>query len=121
MKILIVDDSRMAIKMLLKTLKEHTGEEDEVFTGKNGLEAVSLYKEQSPSLVFLDLTMPEMDGFTALKEIKKINKDARVVIVSADIQKGSMDKVRKEGAFDFVKKPITAEKMQDIFNKLQTS
>jgi len=119
MKILVVDDSRMARKMMIKTLREHLDGSEEILDAQNGEEALVIYQEQEPALVFLDLTMPVMDGFTALEKIKEINEHARVVVVSADIQKGSMDRVREAGAFDFVKKPITNEKMQNIFDKLK--
>lgn len=118
MKILITDDSKMARRMIKKTLTHYTKEGDRVFEGENGLEAIELYKNEQPDLVFLDLTMPEMNGFEALDEIKKIDQNAKVIIVSADIQKAAMEKVRQSGAFDFVKKPISDDKMKQIFTKL---
>ena len=60
--------------------------------------------------------MPIMDGFTALEKIKEFDKNAKVVVISADIQKLSMDRVLKLGAFDFVKKPIDSIKMKQIFS-----
>jgi len=118
MKILVTDDSKMARKMVIKTLKESTNRELDIFEAQNGQEALDLYKEHLPKLVFLDLTMPIMDGFTALEKIKEFDKNAKVVIVSADIQKLSMDRVLVLGAFNFVKKPIDIVKMQQIFKKL---
>ena len=84
MKILVTDDSKMARKMVIKTLKESTNRELDIFEAQNGQEALDLYKEHLPKLVFLDLTMPIMDGFTALEKIKEFDKNAKVVIVSAD-------------------------------------
>ncbi|AXX94861.1 MULTISPECIES: response regulator [Arcobacter] len=118
MKILVTDDSKMARKMVIKTLKDSTNKELEIFEAQNGQEALDLYKELSPKIVFLDLTMPVMDGFTALEKIKEYDKNAKVVIVSADIQKLSMDRVLALGAFNFIKKPIDIVKMQQIFKKL---
>ena len=118
MKILVTDDSKMARKMVIKTLKESTNRELDIFEAQNGQEALDLNKEHLPKLVFLDLTMPIMDGFTALEKIKEFDKNAKVVIVSADIQKLSMDRVLVLGAFNFVKKPIDIVKMQQIFKKL---
>jgi CheY-like chemotaxis protein len=118
MKILVTDDSKMARKMVIKTLKDSTKKELEIFEAQNGQEALDLYKELSPKIVFLDLTMPIMDGFTALEKIKEFDKNAKVVIVSADIQKISMDRVLALGAFNFVKKPIDISKMQQILKKL---
>ena len=118
MKILVTDDSKMARKMVIKTLTEAIDGNLEIFEAQNGQEALDLYKEQLPKLVFLDLTMPIMDGFTALEKIKEFDKNAKVVIISADIQKLSMDRVLELGAFNFVKKPVDTTKMHQIINKL---
>lgn len=121
MKILITDDSRMARKMIIKTIRDNWEEEVEIFEGTNGQEAIDLYKEISPKIVFLDLTMPVIDGFTALEKIKEYDTNARVVIVSADIQKVSIERVRELGAFNFIKKPIDSIKIKQIFEKIKES
>ena len=118
MKILVTDDSKMARKMVIKIGKDILGENVEIHEGQNGQEALDLYKELLPKIVFLDLTMPIMDGFEALEKIKEFDKDAKVVIISADIQKLSMDKALQLGAFNFIKKPIDLTKMQQILNKI---
>ena len=118
MKILITDDSKIARKMVIKTLNENIIENIEIFEAQNGQEALDLYKQINPLITFLDLTMPIMDGFTALEKIKEIDPNAKVVVISADIQKHSMDRVLKLGAFDFIKKPIDSVKMKQIFNKI---
>ena len=118
MKILVTDDSKMARKMVIKTLTENIEGDLEIFEAQNGQEALDLNKELSPKIVFLDLTMPIMDGFTALEKIKEFDKNAKVVVISADIQKLSMDRVLQLGAFNFVKKPIDSSKMKQIFEKL---
>ncbi|MFW0693361.1 response regulator [Aliarcobacter butzleri] len=118
MKVLVTDDSKMARKMVIRSLEESTIKDLEIFEAQNGQEAIDLYKEISPKIVFLDLTMPIMDGFEALKRIKEIDENAKVVIISADIQKLSMDRVRELGAFNFIKKPIDSLKMQQILEKI---
>ena len=118
MKILVTDDSKMARKMVIKTLNEEIEKDLEIFEAQNGQEALDLYKEILPTIVFLDLTMPIMDGFTALEKIKEFDKNAKVVVISADIQKLSMDRVLQLGAFNFLKKPIDSSKMKQIFEKL---
>ena len=118
MKILVTDDSKMARKMVIKTLTDLLQDKVEIHEAQNGLEALELYKELLPKIVFLDLTMPVMDGFEALEKIKEFDKDAKVVIISADIQKLSMEKALQLGAFNFVKKPIDATKMQQILEKI---
>jgi two-component system, chemotaxis family, chemotaxis protein CheY len=118
MKILVTDDSKMARKMVIKTLKDVIGENAEIIEAQNGLESFDLYKEHLPKIVFMDLTMPIMDGFEALEKIKEFDKNAKVIIVSADIQKLSMEKASKLGAFNFIKKPIDLEKMQQILKRI---
>ena len=118
MKILVTDDSKMARKMVIKILNDVLNENVEVFEGQNGQEAFDLYKEHLPEIVFLDLTMPVMNGFEALSKIKEFDKNAKVVIISADIQKLSMEKALQLGAFNFIKKPIDLEKMQQILGKI---
>ena len=118
MKILVTDDSKMARKMVIKTLTDLLQDKVEIHEAQNGLEALELYKELLPKIVFLDLTMPVMDGFEALEKIKEFDRDAKVVIISADIQKLSMEKALQLGAFNFVKKPIDATKMQQILEKI---
>jgi CheY-like chemotaxis protein len=121
MKILVTDDSKMARKMVIKTLKESTTSELEIFEAQNGLEALDLYKQNLPKIVFLDLTMPIMDGFEALEKIREFDNNAKVIVISADIQKLSMDRVLALGAFNFVKKPVDTLKMQQILKKIDES
>ena len=119
MKILVTDDSKMARKMVIKTLQEALDDKNyEILEAQNGQESVDLYKEHNPNIVFMDLTMPVMDGFEALKKIKELDENAKVVVISADIQKLSMDKALQLGAFNFIKKPIDLEKMQQILGKI---
>ncbi|MDO8454484.1 MAG: response regulator, partial [Sulfurimonas sp.] len=85
MKILIVDDSKLARMGVIKSLREiEPGAE--LFQASNGVEAVEIFKNERPSVVFLDLTMPVMDGYEALKQIMALDKDAQVIVISADIQ-----------------------------------
>ena len=77
MKILVTDDSKMARKMVIKTLKDVIGENAEIIEAQNGLESFDLYKEHLPKIVFMDLTMPIMDGFEALEKIKEFDENAK--------------------------------------------
>lgn len=114
MKILVVDDSRLARKILIKEVLK-VEPRAEILQAENGAVAVEIYKSEKPSAVFLDLTMPVMDGFEALAEIIKIDAYAQVVVVSADIQAEARTKVLELGAKNMCPKPINAEKMQNIF------
>jgi len=114
MKFLITDDSNMARKSVNKVLSEYLTEEDEVLFATNGSEAVSLYKEHNPDFCFMDLTMPIMNGFEATLEIKKFDSKAKIMIVSADVQKGAKEKALDNGAIGFIQKPINSAKMKQI-------
>jgi len=117
MKILVADDSKMARKMVLKSFNALFGEEYEVFQASNGKEAVALYKENKPDLVLLDLTMPILNGYDAIKEIIQNDKEAKIVVISADIQSGAKEKVLSLGALEFIKKPVNEIKLKVILQK----
>jgi len=114
LKILVIDDSRLARASVIKTLNETLGDHNEIIQGENGQEGLELYKEHSPEIVFLDLTMPVMDGFEALRQIRAFDAKAHVVIVSADIQEKAVSQVMSDGAIMHVQKPINPTKMQEI-------
>jgi len=67
MKYSITDDSKMARRMLINSLKGFIEDTDEIFEASNGQEAIERYKEHRPNLCFMDLTMPILDGFEATK------------------------------------------------------
>jgi len=113
MKYLVVDDSKLARLSLIKSLKTHIGESD-IYQATNGEEAVALMQEHNADIVFLDLTMPIMDGYEALPKLLENNPKAKVIVVSADVQTKAKERVVALGATLHVQKPINAEKMQDI-------
>ncbi len=119
MKILIIDDTKLSRAMILKRIPERIKQNSSIVQGVNGQEAVILYKELHPDIVFLDLTMPVMDGFEALKQIKAHDNDALVYIITADIQKKAMERVIADGARGIEKKPIDEERLEEIFSELE--
>ena len=114
--ILICDDAafmRMMIKdILTKNGYTVAGE------AENGLKAVEKYKEVSPDLVLMDITMPEMDGIAALKEIKKIDAGAKVIMCSAMGQQAMVIESIQAGAKDFIVKPFQAERVLEAVKKV---
>lgn len=114
MKILVVDDSGLARKFLIKELKK-IKPFVEVIEAENGAVGVEMFKKEKPSAVFLDLTMPVMDGYEALALIMEIDPKAQVIVVSADIQPEARRKVLEGGAKNMCPKPINSEKMESIF------
>jgi len=114
MKVLVVDDSKLARLSLMKTVK-NVEPATEFFEAENGVDAVALFEKERPRVVFLDLTMPVMDGYEALQQIMAIDPTVQVVVVTADIQAEAQKRVLEAGAKSFCPKPISDEKMQQIF------
>lgn len=115
-KILIVDDT-LFMRVKLKGLLEKWGYQI-VGEGANGLEAIDKFKALSPDIILMDITMPEMDGISALKEIKSIDPKAIVVMVSAMGQESSVKEAIMAGARNFVVKPFQDDKIQDVLARL---
>jgi len=117
MKILIADDSKIARKMVIKMLNSLFKEDCEVLQASNGQDALNLYQEQRPDLILLDLTMPILNGYDTIQEIIKKDPKAKIIVVSADIQRGAKEKVLQLGALEFIKKPINETKLKVVFHK----
>ena len=114
-KILIVDDSSVSRQIVRKCLPQ--GIDFDVSEAGDGKAGVEKFKEVNPDITMLDLTMPVMDGVTALAEIKKLNSDAVVVVLTADIQEKTVDKVMALGACMVVPKPPSVEAIGDAITK----
>lgn len=114
-KILIVDDAEFLRVRISKML---SGEGYEIFEADNGAKAVNLYKSTQPDLVLMDITMPEMDGLTALKEIRTFDPKARVIMLTALGQESVVLEAIKSGARDFVVKPFERERVLSAISKL---
>lgn len=110
-RILIVDDSSMMRKMLTKVLSDKGGHHI-VGEARNGLEALELYKALKPDLVTMDITMGEMDGFSAAKIILNYDSDAHILFLSNLDKEKYGDDVESIGAVGFVNK----HKAQDILD-----
>lgn len=106
-KIMIVDDA-MVIRATLKMMLEKNGFEV-VGEASDGKVAVQKYPELKPDIVTMDITMPNMDGIAALKEIKKLDPSAKVVIVSAMGQDNMVREAIVAGAKSFIIKPFNEE------------
>ncbi|SCN24866.1 Chemotaxis protein CheY [Clostridium sp. N3C] len=103
-KILIVDDAAF-MRMSLKAILEDNGFEV-VGEAPNGKVGVEKFVELKPDLVTMDITMPELDGIGALKVIKKIDPNAKVVMVSAMGQEKFVRESIMNGAKSFIVKPF---------------
>jgi two-component system, chemotaxis family, chemotaxis protein CheY len=115
--ILIVDDSPVARRMLKTCIPKDKGYE--IFEAGNGQEGFEKYKELHPDIVFMDLTMPVMDGYQATAKIKEFDKEAIVIVTTADIQPKSIASVMELGAFTLLKKPAKTESIQEAISKVE--
>lgn len=115
-KVLIVDDSRTSRK-ILRSLLEEAGHEV-VAEAVNGDEGYLKYKELTPDLVTMDITMPVTDGLQALQLIKHLDKEAKVVMITAAGQKDKMMQALKEGASEFITKPFDKEEVINTINRI---
>jgi len=111
-KVLICDDSNMARKQMARALPDNW--DVEVIFAKHGQEALELIKQGQAEIMFLDLTMPVMDGYQTLEAIKKDDLPIMVIVVSGDIQPEARDRVKKLGALEFIKKPIDKDKAAQV-------
>jgi two-component system, chemotaxis family, chemotaxis protein CheY len=114
-KILIVDDAEF---LRLRISKMLIGDGLEVAEAENGLRAVDLYKQIQPDVVLMDVTMPEMDGLAALKEIRAFDPKAKVVMLTALGQESVVLEAVKSGARDFIVKPFERERVINAIQKL---
>lgn len=113
--ILIADDAAFMRMRCGRMLAEHGYE---VLEAENGREAVAKYQQYRPDAVLLDITMPELDGLAALKEIKGLDPNARVAMVTALGQQQVVMAALQAGARDFVVKPFQPERVLAAVQKL---
>ncbi|MBT2682828.1 response regulator [Bacillus sp. ISL-37] len=115
-RILIVDDAKFMRITLTNILKKANHEI--VGEAENGREAVELYRELKPDLVTMDITMPEMSGLDAVKEIKKNFKDAKIIMCSAMGQQKMVVDAIEAGAKDFIVKPFDDSQVVDSVSRV---
>lgn len=107
-RVLIVDDSSLARRSSRRILEGAGYEVDEA---EDGLTALERYFVQRPAVVILDLVMKGMYGLDVLAKIREMDPDARVIVVSADVQTSSRELVETAGAVGFLNKPVDADNL----------
>ena len=113
--VLIVDDLAF-IKIVLRDILEKSGFRV-VGEASNGEEAIALYQDKRPDVVLMDITMPGMDGLTALKKIRELDGQARVIICSALGQQRLIVQAIQLGARDFIVKPFQPQRVVSALKK----
>ena len=115
-RVMIVDDSAIIRQAIHKHLQDFNI--DVVGTAEDGKIALEVFKNTNPEVVTLDITMPEMDGLSVLEEMLKIDKNVKVMVVTALSDKSTGLKAIKLGAKSFLPKPFTPEKLRSSFERL---
>ena len=114
--ILICDDAAF-MRMMIKDILTKNGY---IIAGEaeNGIKAVEKYKEVKPDLVLMDITMPELDGIGALKQIKELDPNAYVIMCSAMGQQAMVVEAIQSGAKDFIVKPFQADRVLEAVKRV---
>ncbi len=115
-RVLIVDDA-MFMRVGLKNILQGNGLEV-VDEADNGEDAIAKFQQHKPDLVTMDITMPKMDGIAATREIKKLDPEAKVIMVTAMGQKHMVIQAIEAGARDFIVKPFQPDRVMDGVRKL---
>jgi two-component system, chemotaxis family, chemotaxis protein CheY len=113
--VLVVDDSAMARKMLIKALPSSW--DIEITQAANGVEAVEAYRNGKAEVMFLDLQMPEMDGYQVLEQVRKEDFNTFIIVVSADVQPLAQERVKEMGAMAFIKKPVNPDEIEAVLKR----
>lgn len=114
-RILVVDDAAF-MRMMIKDILTKNGYEI-VGEAENGLRAIEKFQELHPDLITMDITMPEMDGISAVKEIRKMDPNAKVIMCSAMGQQSMVIEAIQSGARDFIVKPFQPDRVLEAIRK----
>ena len=113
-KVLIVDDNRINMMVLKKALENYGVDSDWIANGQQAMEAIVV---KDYDLVFMDIHMPEMDGFEATREIRETNTEIIIIGFSADVTKEAIQGAKDAGMNDYLTKPISFDKLRQSLLK----
>ncbi len=116
-KFVVVDDA-VFMRTLIKRMIEETQGYVIVGEGSNGHEAIEQAKQHKPDIVTLDITMPEMDGIMAIKDILSVSPETKIIMVSAMGQQSMVIDAIKLGAKDFIVKPFDKSRVQQAIHNV---
>lgn len=112
--VVVCDDSSFARRQIARALPQ--GWDVAVTFAANGLEALDAIRQGEGDVLFLDLTMPEMDGFQVLEAIRREDLNTLTIVVSGDIQPESRRRVQQLGAVAFIQKPVDGEALAEVLD-----
>ena len=116
-KILVCDDSLLIRRQLKDALEKMGG--FTIYQASNGQEAVEIYKKEAPDLVLLDLVMPVMNGLDCLKNIRELDNEANVVMITSTGTKENLRQALDLGAIDFIQKPWKEEQLLSALSRIK--
>ncbi len=116
-RVLLVDDSPVIHNLLRKALEKNGYEV--CGDARDGMEGVNMFTSLAPDLVFMDITMPVMDGITAARMIKSKSKDARIIMLTAMGDEEIMSQAMAAGVDVFLKKPFDEYKIISAISKIE--
>ena len=114
---MIADDSPVT-RQILRDMLESEGFEI-VAEAKDGREAFKKFRELRPDIIFMDLMMPKVDGFTICREIKRIQKDAKIIVSSGVAYESTKHKLMEIGITTFLSKPFEEEELHEILKEFK--
>ncbi len=113
-RVIVVDDVQSHLDVFCEFLRLKNI--DVVGIGSNGLEAVELYEKYNPDITLIDLAMPTYDGYYALNKILSLNKNAKVIIMTAIEDTNNKNKLSELGAMDVLQKPFELNRVVEVIN-----
>ena len=114
--VMLCDDSPLVRKKIAEILGR-VGV-SKIINAEDGEQAVEKYKESKPDLVFMDIVMPKKTGLDALREIRELDSEAKIVMASTVGTQANLITAIKEGAFEFLQKPVKEEDVLKIINRM---
>ncbi len=106
-KMLLVEDSKLYYNFIKNIITEA-----EILWAKNGREAIEIYKKEKPSLVVVDIILPEMSGIEVIEKIKEIDKKANIIVISGMDKKDMIKDAKKAGARDYIVKDSNVKNLR---------
>jgi YesN/AraC family two-component response regulator len=112
---LVIEDEAETNERMVKTLSMIFGD---VYSACNGVEGLEMYKKHRPSIIFVDIIMPNMDGIDLIREIKSIDSEQIIVVVSATDQLEKITESIKIGVNSFIQKPVDSKELIDTLKQI---